>query len=690
MDQAMSNRRSWVVLLAGAGGLTALALLLWLRRPEDRSLAISERPHAPVQAAKPIEESEIQDGRQEVSAQSSLVEIRLVDDAGQPAGHAEVKLLGTRGGARHATSTVEGLFFTDPGEYVVAIRGGGLTDAIGICDLARPTTLVVARAGAVELSFVADGQPVRGVRARLLLESLSQEETGSDALARALIRKACFEEARLVDAAIFERLRALGFGPAADAGDADRTTGEDGLAVWRGVPPGAYRWQCLSGERMRILPPYEVEPVAEDASGRLHVNAVRRDLSGAFALVPGQVVNLRQEVLRGSSVTGVVLSQGSRPVAEARVTLCIEACSTVTGDTALVPEAHARTDAKGVFQIDNVSPGEKAVFAILDQSPDHHFWMTAEEKQFTLVEGEDRDVGVLSMEGTEVEVRTRFVDSEGRVLNPAEVLQHDGPQASLVVTNGLESGRGFTSQFCLRVGADEPYVLHGLRPKVLLSLASGSRSCGQSWTWRAGYEENVEADTSRRFDPFVDSSIVLDVPVRRVTPCELSFLLPPGASSEFVTNLSGQAVRREDRRSFGMNFEAMDERRFGGVEELPPGRYEVVLTTQYPEDAPNYFFRGELEFPCRSPQEWTLDRGVCLAGLLLNEDGQPLRSAAVRVGFAGTSVEEWWTTVWSDEGGRFALGGVPPGSELVFERGAGTIGIGAVDVLEARVLVLGR
>jgi hypothetical protein len=37
-----------------------------------------------------------------------------------------------------------------------------------------------------------------------------------------------------------------------------------------------------------------------------------------------------------------------------------------------------------------------------------------------------------------------------------------------------------------------------------------------------------------------------------------------------------------------------------------------------------------------------------------------------------------------------ARGGVPPGSELVFERGAGTIGIGAVDVLEARVLVLGR
>lgn len=388
-------------------------------------------------------------------------------------------------------------------------------------------------------------------------------------------------------------------------------------------------------------------------------------------------------------MTGVVLARGSRPVAEARVTLSIEARSTSTGDTALVPEAHARTDAKGVFQFDNVSPGEKALFAILDQSPDHHFWMTAEEMQFELAEAEDRDVGVLLMDGADVEVRTRFVDDEGRVLDPAEVLQQGAQQASLVVTNGLQSGRGYTSQFCVRVGAEEPYVLHGLRPEVLLSLVNGSRSCGKSWNWKAGYEEDIKSDTSRRFDPFVKPSIVLDIPVQRVTSCELRCFLPTGTTPQVVTNLSGQAVRKENRRSYGISLEALDESSFGGRVDLPPGSYEVLLTTQF-EDMPNFFFRGELGLPCRFPQEWPLELGVSLSGFLVDEAGQPLRSAAVRVGFAGTPLREWWTTVWADEAGRFTLSGIPPGSELVFERGTESVRVGAVDVGDVKIAVQGR
>lgn len=642
-----SRHRRALLSVAAAAMLVAVALfwLVWApsrtQDPVDATVRIEDEGDDSTDAPRVTGT----DASRQVVAGDDSATVTVLDERSAPVADASIELLALSSGARSlARTTLAGKASVLPGKYVVWIHGEGLVDHFGACVFAGQITLQVARESRVVLLFTEEGQPRSGVRAKLLLESPSNEEENILGLERSRLRETCFERGLPAD-----RLRALAdalgtktrFGWVCDVQRAERTSDAAGSIAWDGMPAGTYRWQLLSGERVAFDPPYEVGAFTETPDGRLEINATRRDLSGAFRVSAGATVTLTGLILRSCRVTGVVLAEGDRPVQGARVTLRTVARSQSSNDMATAPEAHARTSDDGTFAFDNLSPGEKIVFAILDESKNHHFWVSNDAREFTLAEGEQRDVGVLSMAGATVEISARLVGSGGSELALEDVVEEHDTRARLLLTNGIQPRKGFSTSLWMRIGASEVYTLHGLSPLVEVLLSSGEVAAdGTPWTLKRGFLEDPSAAIKKRFDPFAEPQVVLDIPIEEVVPCAMHLALPAGCSLAMQTNLHGEARRRSDRRRFSVSIPSNAAGGFEGEVELPPGSYEILLTTALPPQHAGFFARGRIEVPCTSRLELGLERAVVISGLLVDAAGAPVQRGSLRVGFSGMRAGE--------------------------------------------------
>jgi hypothetical protein len=656
-------------------------LCLW------RTLNRSETTHTlPEEAAtgaglQPVGNTE---SSREPVLESAGTVVTVLDDLSDPVRGARVELISLEdGGRRAATTTSMGTLSVAPGDYVVWIRGDGLLDAIGVCDLATDQTLRVERGAQVTLTFKERGVPRSGIRAELL-----QQELGALQLDRRTMLRRCFDGASTAQE-LDSLLRAVGvqvpFGTVRDDTLLAQVSDTGGRVAWLEVPAGTYRWRVLSGEPIRFDPPYEEEQFDESPTGRLEINAVERDVSGPFEVVAGASLVLAPEVLRGGRAYGVVIAENDQPVEGARVTLLAVARSQSTSDGAMAPEAYARTEPHGTFVFENVSPGEKMAFAILDESNERSFWMTNRAAEFTLTEGEERDVGILSMAGATVDLSARLVGEDGRPLAVADVVEEKEPQTVLTLTNGIGAGRVFTAVFWMRIGNGDVYSLHGLTPMASVSLSSGRSGVeGLPWTLKRGFRDDGSYVT-KRFDPYAEPRIVLDIPIQRVSSCEVHLALPAGILLQIDTSLHGSAIRQSDRRRFKVRVGSSADG-FGGDLELPPGTYELLLSTSLPAEYPNFHARAEIEVPWEGRLELPLASAYVVSGVLLDVKGAPIRNGSSRVGLAGMREDESWSVIWTDDSGHFELSGVPPHCTLVFQGSADTIAVGAANVANVRVI----
>ena len=403
---------------------------------------------------------------------------------------------------------------------------------------------------------------------------------------------------------------------------------------------------------------------------------------------PGGAQHFTERVRVGGRVIGVVIAEGAMPVKGALVTLESIARSSRTTDMAMSPEARTQTDESGNFIFEGVTPGEKAVFAIRDQSSEGHYWISTEEREFRLAEGEERNVGLVSMDGAVVEVRASFIDEQGHTVPPDEAIAEPDPRATLVVTNHVGRNSGFSASLWIRIGT-ETVTLHGLSPQTHLELASGrAHSTGRRWSVKDPFLEDPLAIVRERFDPWANPKVELRIPLQKTALGRLRLPLPSGSRACAGTTLQGTAIRTRDRRRFPLSVGCMDERTLGGEVRVPVGEYEIFLGTSLPEESPNYFVRGRIEIPGEA--ELPVESALMLTGTLVDAQGHQARSRALRVTLADLPDQEWWTSVWSDESGRFTLGGIPTNSRLIFEGPNEPVYVGDSDQRDLTLVLPGR
>lgn len=681
----MRARSRWLGLLLFSG------FLVWIvARPswrEDARPSVPE-PEASL-APRPAPELRGGDASDERRAVASTAQVFLAieDDDGRPVSGARINLLSTDGATRaeHETDRL-GRAAVEPGDYLVWIRGPRTQEAFGPCDLRANRTLRVPRPGEVTLRFLRGKEPVPGIRVALRREPSADElQLG---LERASLKAAAFDATVPPDrlAARLEALRgSVSFGPLPGPEPPSAESHADGAITWSGLSPGSYRLQLLSEVRVDLDPPHELGLVG--TRGRLPPQPVPRGLSGSFRVEPGSSRLIVEPVRAGTRVTGVVLVERARPAEGALVTLEEIGRSPGSTDLVLTPEERTRTDENGRFAFEGVSPGEKAVFAVLDRSGEGHVWVSTEEREFRLAEGEERDVGRVSMDGAVVEVRASFVDEEGRTVPPGEAVAEPDPCATLVLTNHVAQASGFSVSLPLRIG--EPVTLHGLSPRTHLELASGrARSTGRRWSVKPPFLEDPEVVVRERFDPWVSPEVELRIPLQRTALGRLRLLSPSGSPACTGTTMQGMALRIRDRRRIPLSVACQDGRSFGGELRLPIGEYELFLGTSLPEEGPNVFARGRIRIPGEA--ELPVEKALMLTGTLVDARGHPARSRALRVSLADSPQQEGWTSIWSDESGHFVLGGIPPNSRLLFEAPNEALFLGGSDLRDVPLVLPDR
>jgi hypothetical protein len=618
------------------------------------------------------------------------IPLTLVDDQVRPVVGAWIEALEVANGTQSkARTNASGRVGLAAAEYVLWIHGDGILEELGHKIVASEATIICQRPGQVALRFEGNERPREGIRAKLLLESLPGEEERARSLRRAELRRQCFEgqlgpHERAMLAGSLGRTLPVGW--VANERDAEQASDGEGRITWRKMPAGRYRWELCTPGRVAFDPPFELAPVTESLEGRLQIHSAQTNLSGAFELHAGESISLTSKLLRGARVHGVVLGEGNQPAVGARVSLQNTIRSRRSNDTARTAEAYARTSAHGTFEFENVSPGEKLVFAILDDPEHHELWLSPHAVEFTLAEEEDRDLGTISISGAVVEFTAKIAATDGTPLDFADVFENADLVGQVSLLND-GAGRSYGTSFLLHLGGESSYRVHGLEPFVIASLSEQGLSDTESdWKLRKGYRRVVDRDPSRRFDPYQTQRVELEVPIDIVQTSEVAFLVPAGTTLDTDTNLLGIATRIPDGKRYRFNLDWIAEaKRWAGDASLPAGRYEYIVSPSY--SLVNLFARGEFEVPFQSPFERVLEPGTLVRGALCAEDGVPVPDSRTRVGFAGMSENEWWTSVRANRFGEFTLGGVPPGSELVFERSNDRLRVGATNLENVRLIL---
>jgi len=325
------------------------------------------------------------------------------------------------------------------------------------------------------------------------------------------------------------------------------------------------------------------------------------------------------------------------------------------------------------------------VFAILDEATERRFRITQRLVAFELAEGEERDLGLISMAGATVHLSARLIDDNGQTLPLKDVIVEPEPWALLTLTNNMRQAESpsFSTTLWVRLGEDFDTTISGLTPVVSATVSSfRAKPDGPQWTLRPGYREDLETAARVRFDPYTQSRVVINIPIQAVHSCELSIRtshtdLPPG------TPLQGTAIRISDGRR--MSFQPTQED--AGVHshlELAEGEHYLFVWSAMPGGRP-FFARGRVDVPLESRVELHSEAARALSGVFLHSNGTPASSTLSRVAFTDMPEGRWWTTARANEHGRFELPAVPVGARLAFEGATGLVSGDAQDGVSVTV-----
>ena len=295
---------------------------------------------------------------------------------------------------------------------------------------------------------------------------------------------------------------------------------EDGILVLNDLPaPGPYRWRLSNGG------PYEVEPKPArlfDTTDRggvvvdLARSAVSRILwSEDFEIEIHGETTVQGRLVRPATVRGRLdLAAAGAPVKRAWVGVDRIHDGRAEGQ----PRARFREvfvevpPDDGRFRLEGMAPGVKTLDAAWESESGD--WFLVHVADFELLEGEDRDLGILSPRGAVLDVVARLVgteDASASLQSELGALESAAAPIGLFLLDGEGASVAFEGP--LQIGFRRPVSIHGLASSRVylradLHLPDFARSLHEH-LYATRLEETIEIGVAGT------ASLALDFELRR-------------------------------------------------------------------------------------------------------------------------------------------------------------------------------
>jgi hypothetical protein len=138
-----------------------------------------------------------------------------------------------------------------------------------------------------------------------------------------------------------------------------QTTGEDGTAVWIGIPAGTdYRFGFLPPHQGITEPPHEQQRLTPGPAGVTVGRAAPHNLSGAFAITAGERTDVRGTILRAGRLRGRMLAPPAMRVPARLFAITQAGGGDIAPVIALDVADSQPTDDTGTFVFEVVRPGD--------------------------------------------------------------------------------------------------------------------------------------------------------------------------------------------------------------------------------------------------------------------------------------------------------------------------------------------
>lgn len=449
-------------------------------------------------------------------------------------------------------------------------------------------------------------------------------------------------------------------------------SGPDGIVRWGELPPGeGFVWKVVSSHLLEDRDAFRTRDVKATSRGFIVGGSQIATPSRQFEVKPAEIIRLTARILRPTSVVGV-LPLG--PGATGRVNLFHRSnYMHPMGKGALVSfdhEATALAGAQGNFRLGPVNPGAKCIRAAWSEPGGRLFFSF---REFELLDGEHRDLGVLAPSGgVTVHGSVRLEREE---LLPQAI--RSKLSAHLHIRNRppppFDGGVGIVEKTEIALG---PFILHGIiegNLAVRAELSLGSIP---------GVE--VENMPERQYPIPGTERIDLVIRIKALAKVQVNVNYPDGNPPHPLrVFFAPQSDGNQARAGYMPSGSAVQPGQITGSFSVAAGVYEVwVFSDCQKAGAGNYFGKevGSLTASEQNQVRVEMGPGATIRGRYVLSPIADSEDPRVRSPLLGFKVEPYldprdhvpyMTRV--DTNGNFTLTGVAPNSILVPTVGAGRI-----------------
>ena len=432
-------------------------------------------------------------------------------------------------------------------------------------------------------------------------------------------------------------------------------SGADGCAEFGGLPAASgYRWGALSAHVVTVVPPHETAPLrAEDGGVRTSTGRRVRSLSGEFSLAPGERREIEVTVRTPGCVRGRFAASATalRP----QVTLYDVTATARGGAVAVEPEAFSTAADDGAFCFRGVRPGNKIV---------RGYWRTtATDFVFasvstSLADGAEVDVGTIVPLGGSFRARVDLVDRDGDTLDPLTVLDIADPRA-VVFVEGWRSPGDLTDSVLAAVTAPlgKDLLFSGFADGIVRLRSTPAVEWLDPRCVAPRIVDGAQPEVRVPCASTVLLPLTVEMPVRR----SLVLHGPPvplPALQIWLRPLRGGQPQRH-RVNPGSRDLTVDL-------DVLPEPYDVLVFGDTSDGG--VVGTARVDFGAAREPVLALGVGAVIGGCCHGPDRAPLPGARLRWTLADWRSEAattWLFSVDTDRDGRFRLGGLPPGAELL-------------------------